>query len=57
MPVGGRFDDITLANRIANHDLNGNAARTPDANATDRLLNVADYWGKPDAPNIGFDLD
>ena len=68
-PVGCGLDHVALANRIADHDLNGNAARTPEGAATDRRLNIADDLGKQgrsglasspdstrDATNIGFDL-
>ena len=41
-PVGCGLDHVTLANRIADHDLNGNVVRTPEAAATDRRLNIAD---------------
>ena len=43
-PVGCGLDDVTLANRIANCDFNGDAARTPDsAAASYRRLNVANH--------------
>src|SRR5687767_12524637 len=41
-PVGGGLDCVVLENRIPNPDLNGNAARTAEGAATDRLLNIAD---------------
>ena len=68
-PVGCGLDHVTLANRIADDDLNGNAVRTPEGAAADRCLNIADDLGKrgrsglalvPELDagrnNIGFDL-
>ena len=68
-PVGCGLDHVTLANRIADDDLNGNAARTPEGAAAYRRLNIANDLGKQaaaalhvspdstrDATNIGFDL-
>src|SRR5260370_41596982 len=45
-PVGCGLDHVTLANGIANHDLNGNAVRTPECAAADRRLNIADDLGE-----------
>ena len=45
-PVGCGLDHVTLANRIANDDLNGNAALSPEGAVTDRCLNIADDLGK-----------
>ena len=45
-PVGCGLDHVALANRIADHDLNGNAARSPEGAATVRRLNIADDLGK-----------
>ena len=68
-PIGCGLDHVTLVNRIADHDLNGNATRTREGAAADRRLNIADDLGKRaaaalhsspdstrDATNIGFDL-
>ena len=46
--VGCGLDHVTLANRIANDNLNGNAALSPEGTATDRGLNVADDLRKWD---------
>ena len=46
LPVGCGLDHVALANRIASHDLNGNAVRTPEGAATYRGLNIADDLGK-----------
>ncbi len=44
-PVGCGLDHVTLANRIANDDVNGNAVRSPEGAVTDRCLNIADDLG------------
>jgi hypothetical protein len=36
-------DDVTLTNGITDCNLNGNTARTLDADATDYRLNIADH--------------
>src|SRR6266481_3856606 len=43
--VGGGLDDVALANRIADLDLNGSAARTREGARTNRRLNMADDLG------------
>ena len=45
-PIGSGLDCVTLANRVANHDLNGNAIRTREGAAPDRRLNCADCLGE-----------
>ena len=68
-PIGCGLDHVTLVNRIADHDLNGNAICTREGTAAERCLNIADDWGSAaaaalhwspdstrDATNIGFDL-
>ena len=41
-PVGCGLDHVTLANRIANDDLNGNTARSLEGAAPARRHNIAD---------------
>ena len=41
-PVGCGLDHVTLANRIANDDANGNAIRAREGAAANRCLNIAD---------------
>ncbi|MGY8664617.1 hypothetical protein Q3C01_20005 [Bradyrhizobium sp. UFLA05-109] len=48
LPVGGSLDHVTEAEWIANHDLGGDAARTPQDAATDRRVNGADYLRRRD---------
>src|SRR5580692_7980189 len=45
-PMGCGLDHVTLVNRIADHDLNGNAICTREGTAAERCLNIADNLGK-----------
>src|SRR5258705_4294592 len=41
-PVGCGLDHVALANRIVDHHLNDNAARTPEGATAECRLNIAD---------------
>jgi hypothetical protein len=56
-PVGRGLDLITLAKRVADHDLNGSAARTPQRAIADRRINGADDLGKPGRNGLFPGLD